>query len=336
MSRGTSDRTIAVDHLVVACRTLDAGHRLVRSDPRRQSRARRPAPADGHAQPAAVDRVGGAFRSAYLEIIAIDPEAPRAARPRWFDLDEAALQAALVESAPRSTGSRAATIVARPSPTLAVTAIDPGDDRRRRADDAARPAALADHACRPMAGRPGRRRGADSGSSGMAPSIRATGCRRAACRSSCCWSAPSCRGRPRSSAAPLSAPLNSPLIARLSSPRGPLVPGGTARRRGSAPQAPGADEPAPRRAASRVVPRASRHSAARRPRPSEQQRSQRAGEDDQRARRASTCGRAARARRRPAAAPGLPWPRRAWRSRTGATMPSSSVSCSFSSRRART
>ncbi len=41
-----------------------------------------------------------AFPKAYLEIIAIDPEAPPPARPRWFGLDDAGLQAALRE-APR-------------------------------------------------------------------------------------------------------------------------------------------------------------------------------------------------------------------------------------------
>ena len=34
-----------------------------------------------------------AYPQAYLEIIAIDPEAPRPARPRWFGLDEVDLSA---------------------------------------------------------------------------------------------------------------------------------------------------------------------------------------------------------------------------------------------------
>jgi hypothetical protein len=37
------------------------------------------------------------FPDCYLEIIAIDPQAPAPARPRWFGLDDAALQAALRE-----------------------------------------------------------------------------------------------------------------------------------------------------------------------------------------------------------------------------------------------
>ena len=36
-----------------------------------------------------------AFPRCYLEIIAIDPDAPAPARRRWFDLDDAAMQAAL-------------------------------------------------------------------------------------------------------------------------------------------------------------------------------------------------------------------------------------------------
>jgi hypothetical protein len=43
-------------------------------------------------------RLGGEFGNAYLEIIAIDPEAPPPGRARWFGLDRPALQAALRES----------------------------------------------------------------------------------------------------------------------------------------------------------------------------------------------------------------------------------------------
>lgn len=37
------------------------------------------------------------FPRAYLEIIAIDPQAPPPGRPRWFDLDDAALQRVLAQ-----------------------------------------------------------------------------------------------------------------------------------------------------------------------------------------------------------------------------------------------
>jgi hypothetical protein len=43
-------------------------------------------------------RLGGEFANAYLEIIAIDPEAPPPGRARWFGLDRPALQAAVRES----------------------------------------------------------------------------------------------------------------------------------------------------------------------------------------------------------------------------------------------
>jgi hypothetical protein len=35
------------------------------------------------------------YPNAYLELIAIDPDAPAPAQPRWFDLDDASLQAAI-------------------------------------------------------------------------------------------------------------------------------------------------------------------------------------------------------------------------------------------------
>jgi hypothetical protein len=40
-------------------------------------------------------RFDDAERECYLEILAIDPEAPDPGRPRWFDLDDPAIQAAL-------------------------------------------------------------------------------------------------------------------------------------------------------------------------------------------------------------------------------------------------
>ena len=43
-------------------------------------------------------RLGGAFESAYFEVIAIDPDAAPPGRARWFGLDRPALQEALRES----------------------------------------------------------------------------------------------------------------------------------------------------------------------------------------------------------------------------------------------
>jgi hypothetical protein len=42
-----------------------------------------------------------AFPQAYFEIIAIDPDAPPPGRPRWFGLDDPALQAGLASDGPR-------------------------------------------------------------------------------------------------------------------------------------------------------------------------------------------------------------------------------------------
>lgn len=41
------------------------------------------------------------FERCYLELIAVDPEAPSPGRPRWFGLDEPALQATLAQQGPR-------------------------------------------------------------------------------------------------------------------------------------------------------------------------------------------------------------------------------------------
>jgi hypothetical protein len=83
---------------------------------------------------------------AYLEVIAIDPEGTKPARPRWFDLDDVALQAELRE-APRlihwvaRTGDigRAAAACAVPMGT--VHAMERGDFRWRITipDDGRRP-----------------------------------------------------------------------------------------------------------------------------------------------------------------------------------------------------
>ncbi|MCY7314413.1 MAG: VOC family protein [Rubrivivax sp.] len=58
--------------------------------------ADRGAVADGHP-----DSHRHAYPDAYLEIIAIDPDAPTPGRKRWFGLDEAALQQSLADHGPR-------------------------------------------------------------------------------------------------------------------------------------------------------------------------------------------------------------------------------------------
>jgi hypothetical protein len=85
-----------VDHLVVAAATLEQGEAWCEA-------TLNVAPGPGGKHPLfgthnrllRVDSAG--FPCAYLEIIAIDPEAPRPSRPRWFGLDDAAMQARLAQ-----------------------------------------------------------------------------------------------------------------------------------------------------------------------------------------------------------------------------------------------
>jgi hypothetical protein len=91
---GAAAPALALDHLVVACRSLDAGRAWCEA-----TFGVTPEPGGRHARMGthnlllalASDR----FPKAYLELIAIDPEAPAPAQPRWFDLDDAALQEAI-------------------------------------------------------------------------------------------------------------------------------------------------------------------------------------------------------------------------------------------------
>lgn len=89
-----------LDHLVVGAVTLDEGvawcERVLGVTP---------APGGRHALMGTHNRLlnisAPAYPRAYLELIAIDPEAPGPqGRARWFDLDQPALQAALRERGP--------------------------------------------------------------------------------------------------------------------------------------------------------------------------------------------------------------------------------------------
>ena len=88
-----------VDHLVVAAQSLEQGAQWCE-----RVLGATPAPGGKHVAMGTHNRlmaIGGApFPRAYLEIIAIDPQAPAPPRPRWFGLDDAALQQRLQE-APR-------------------------------------------------------------------------------------------------------------------------------------------------------------------------------------------------------------------------------------------
>lgn len=86
----------ALDHLVVAARTLDQGLAWCEA-----TFGFVPAAGGAHPLMGTHNRVfaigSPAFPSAYFEIIAIDPAAPPPGRVRWFDLDDPDLQRSLAE-----------------------------------------------------------------------------------------------------------------------------------------------------------------------------------------------------------------------------------------------
>ncbi len=91
--------SVLLDHLVVAAASLEQGVAWCEA-----TLGVTPAPGGRHALMGTHNRLlkiaTAAWPDAYLEIIAIDPEAPAPARPRWFGLDDPALQAGLA-AAPR-------------------------------------------------------------------------------------------------------------------------------------------------------------------------------------------------------------------------------------------
>jgi hypothetical protein len=88
-----------VDHLVVVADTLDQGARWCEATLGAMPQAGGRHPLMGtHNQ--LLSTGGGRFERSYLEIIAIDPDAPVPPRPRWFAMDDPALRAAARE-APR-------------------------------------------------------------------------------------------------------------------------------------------------------------------------------------------------------------------------------------------
>jgi hypothetical protein len=93
--------TAVFDHLVVACATLDQGLAWCRS-----TLGIEPGPGGRHAAFSTHNRLvridnGDAWPLAFLEMIAIDPDAAPPARPRWFDLDSPALQQTLLRNGPQ-------------------------------------------------------------------------------------------------------------------------------------------------------------------------------------------------------------------------------------------
>jgi len=77
-----------IDHLVVACANLDQGSAWAQ-----ETFGADPTPGGKHAAMGTHNRLLKLGPRVYLELLAIDPEAAAPARPRWFDLDNPAVQA---------------------------------------------------------------------------------------------------------------------------------------------------------------------------------------------------------------------------------------------------
>jgi hypothetical protein len=79
-----------IDHVVVAARTLDEGARWVE-----ERLGVAPVAGGKHALMGTHNRLLKLGPRVYLEVIAVDPDAPPPARPRWFALDDPAMVEAL-------------------------------------------------------------------------------------------------------------------------------------------------------------------------------------------------------------------------------------------------
>ena len=82
-----SDPIYRLDHLVVAARTVEEGARWV------EERLGAPTVAGGrHSLMGTHNRLLSLGPQRYLEVIAIDPQAPAPRRARWFDLDSSTMR----------------------------------------------------------------------------------------------------------------------------------------------------------------------------------------------------------------------------------------------------
>lgn len=121
----------AFDHLVVAAATLADGIDYIAS-----TTGATPHPSGKHVAMGTHNALLRLSERTFLEVIAIDPAGTRPARPRWFELDNIALQAELTERprlihwVARTTGIEAAA-AACPIPLGAVHPMARGDARWR-------------------------------------------------------------------------------------------------------------------------------------------------------------------------------------------------------------
>jgi hypothetical protein len=120
---------LALDHLVLAAATLAQG-----LDWCEATLGIRPDAGGRHALMGTHNRVfaiGSArFPRAYFEIIAIDPDAPAPPHPRWFDLDDAALQGALARGPQLVHWVARCDSIAAAGAALLVGGIDSGEPRQ--------------------------------------------------------------------------------------------------------------------------------------------------------------------------------------------------------------
>ena len=102
-----------VDHLVVAAATLEQGAAWCEA-----TLGAVPGAGGKHANFGTHNRLlkieSEVFPAVYLEIIALDPDAPPPTRPRWFGLDGAAMQASLKTDGPRLVHAVARTTAIEP------------------------------------------------------------------------------------------------------------------------------------------------------------------------------------------------------------------------------
>jgi len=83
---------LALDHLVVAAASLEAGAEWIAA-----RLGVRPVGGGRHETMGTHNALVGLGPGAYLEVMAIDPQAPAPGRARWFDLDEPRMRARLAE-----------------------------------------------------------------------------------------------------------------------------------------------------------------------------------------------------------------------------------------------